>query len=207
MINLLIILNLMTMTKYELPKLPYELDALEPQISRETMEYHYLKHHQAYITKLNELIEGTKYENLPLEEIILASDGPLFNNAAQAWNHTFFFLALSPSPKKAPEGELLAAIERAFGSFDNFRDEFIKAALTSSVRDGHGWWPTARASSLSGPHRTQATDDRRLHSPDDHRRMGARLLYRLHRTARPDFIPAAWDPHGLVGDRSALRRP
>ena len=124
------------MGKFELPKLPYELGDLAPQISQETMEYHYGKHHKAYVDKLNELIPGTKYENMSLDEIVKSSDGAIFNQAAQVWNHTFFFLALSPNPKKKPEGKLAEAIDHAFGSFDKFREEFTKAAVGQF---GSGW--------------------------------------------------------------------
>lgn len=121
---------------HELPKLPYALNALQPQISQETMEYHYGKHHQAYVTNLNNLIPGTKYENLPLEEIVKTSEGGIFNNAAQVWNHSFFFLTLSPTPKATPTGELAAAIDSTFGSFDKFKEEFKKVAL---AQFGSGW--------------------------------------------------------------------
>lgn len=124
------------MAKFELPKLPYDLGALAPQISKETMEYHYGKHHKAYVDKLNELIPGTKYENMTLEEIVKSADGAIFNQAAQVWNHTFFFLALSPSPKARPEGKLATAIDSAFGSFDKFKEEFVKAAVGQF---GSGW--------------------------------------------------------------------
>ena len=117
------------MAKFELPQLPYELCALAPQISKETMEYHYGKHHKAYVDKLNELIPGTKYENMDLDDIVKSSEGAIFNQAAQVWNHTFFFLGLSPAPKTKPEGKLAAAIDKKFGSFEQFKDEFVKAAV------------------------------------------------------------------------------
>lgn len=124
------------MAKFELPKLPYELGALAPQISKETMEYHYGKHHKAYVDKLNELVPGTKYENMSLEEIVKSADGAIFNQAAQVWNHTFFFLTLSPNPQTKPEGKLAEAIDKAFGSFDKFKEEFTKAAVGQF---GSGW--------------------------------------------------------------------
>lgn len=124
------------MSKFELPKLPYELDALAPQISKETMEYHYGKHHKAYVDKLNELVPGTKYENMDLEGIVKSADGAIFNQAAQVWNHTFFFTALSPAPKAKPEGKLAEAIDKSFGSFEKFKEEFTKAAVGQF---GSGW--------------------------------------------------------------------
>jgi Fe-Mn family superoxide dismutase len=136
------------MAKFELPKLPYALDALSPQISRETMEYHYGKHHKAYVDKLNELVPGTKYENMGLDEIVKSADGAVFNQAAQVWNHTFFFLALSPKPKAKPEGKLAAAIDKAFGSLDKFREEFVKAAV-GQFGSGWAWLIAGRDGALS----------------------------------------------------------
>lgn len=122
--------------KFELPKLPYERTALEPHISGETIDYHYGKHHQAYVNNLNGLIEGTDFADQSLEDIILNSEGGLFNNAAQVWNHTFYFFQFSPSPKAAPEGELAAAIDAEFGSLDAFKEAFAKAGATLF---GSGW--------------------------------------------------------------------
>lgn len=121
---------------FELPPLPYAKDALEPHISAETIEYHYGKHHQAYVTNLNNLVVGTPYVNATLEEIIQKADGALFNNAAQVWNHTFYWNCLSPNGGGAPTGELLAAIERDFGSFDAFKAQFTKCAIATF---GSGW--------------------------------------------------------------------
>lgn len=112
------------------------LSALEPQISEETMRYHYGKHHKAYIDKLNELIRDTQFENYTLEDIVLRSDGPIFNNAAQAWNHTFYFMALSPNPKSVPTGQLGEAINRDFGSFDEMKTRMEQAAGSLF---GSGW--------------------------------------------------------------------
>lgn len=121
---------------FTLPKLPYELGDLAPQISEETMRYHYGKHHQAYITNVNKLIRGTKFERMSLEDIVKQSDGALFNNAAQAWNHTFYFLALSPNAKQVPTGQLSEAINRDFGSFENLKVQMSKAAASLF---GSGW--------------------------------------------------------------------
>ncbi|MDD2797895.1 MAG: superoxide dismutase [Bacteroidales bacterium] len=122
--------------KFELPQLPYAADALEPVISAKTIEFHYGKHHQAYVTNLNNLVPGTKFENADLETIIKESDGPIFNNAAQIWNHTFYFTSFSPNGGGAPSGALADAINAAFGSFDNFKKEFTAAAVTLF---GAGW--------------------------------------------------------------------
>lgn len=122
--------------KHELPALPYAQDALAPVISAETLEYHYGKHHNAYVTNLNNLIPGTAFEDMPLEDIIKNATGGLFNNAAQVWNHTFYWNCLSPSGGGAPSGDFASAIDGAFGSFDNFKAEFTKAAATNF---GAGW--------------------------------------------------------------------
>jgi superoxide dismutase, Fe-Mn family len=119
-----------------LPALPYEKNALEPFLSAETIDFHYGKHHQTYVTNLNNLIAGTEFENLSLEEIVLKSSGGIFNNAAQVWNHTFYWNSLTPKSSGKPEGELLAAIEKSFGSFDDFKEAFAKTAVTTF---GSGW--------------------------------------------------------------------
>lgn len=121
---------------HELPKLPYELDALAPVISKQTLEFHYGKHHQAYVNNLNNLIVGTKFENLDLENVIRESDGGIFNNAAQIWNHTFYFNTFSPKPQLEPSGKLADMIVRDFGSLGEFKEKFNKAAATLF---GAGW--------------------------------------------------------------------
>lgn len=121
---------------HELPPLPYEKNALEPHMSSETLEYHHDKHHQAYVTNLNNLIKGTEFEDASLEEIVTNATGPLFNNAAQTWNHTFFWSCLSPAGAGAPTGELAEAIDASFGSFDAFKEQFTKTATTLF---GSGW--------------------------------------------------------------------
>ena len=121
----------------ELPKLPYEMGALEPHISQKTLEFHYGKHHAGYVNNLNKLIAGTPFENKSLEEIVKTSEGGMFNNAAQVWNHTFYWNCMTPNPKKnAPTGKLLDAIVRDFGSFDAFKEKFINACVTLF---GSGW--------------------------------------------------------------------
>ena len=121
----------------ELQKLPYEMEALEPHISKTTLEFHYGKHHAGYVNNLNKLIEGTPFENKTLEEIVKGSQGGMFNNAAQVWNHTFYWNCMTPNPKKtAPEGKLMDAIVRDFGSFEAFKEKFINACVTLF---GSGW--------------------------------------------------------------------
>jgi len=121
---------------FELPALPYARDALAPHISRETLDYHYGKHHNAYVANLNNLIAGTEHEGNSLKEIIQTSTGGLFNNAAQVWNHTFYWNCLSPEGGGEPAGALADAIDDAFGSFDAFREKFSKSAVTNF---GSGW--------------------------------------------------------------------
>lgn len=121
---------------FSLPKLPYAANALEPVISEKTINYHYGKHHQAYVTNVNNLIVGTPYENASLEEIIMETEGGIFNNGAQVWNHTFYFMQFSPDGCEEPKDELKSAIDKKFGSFDAFKDAFSKAAATLF---GSGW--------------------------------------------------------------------
>ncbi len=122
--------------KHELPALPFAQDALAPVISAETLDYHYGKHHNAYVTNLNNLVPGTEFENSTLEQIILKASGGIFNNAAQVWNHSFYWNCLSPKGGGAPSGDLGAAIDATFGSFDTFKASFTKAAATNF---GSGW--------------------------------------------------------------------
>ncbi len=119
-----------------LPELPFPMDALEPHISKLTLEYHYGKHHQAYLNNLNNLVPGTEFENASLEDIIAKADGGIFNNAAQVWNHTFYWNCLSPDGGGEPGGKLAEGIDEFFGSFDSFREQFSKAAATLF---GSGW--------------------------------------------------------------------
>ena len=120
----------------ELPALPYAKDALAPHISEETLEFHYGKHHQTYVTNLNNLIAGTSFEDASLVSIVTCSEGGMFNNAAQIWNHTFYWNSLSPNGGGAPSGALADAINTKFGSFDEFKAEFTKCAVTTF---GSGW--------------------------------------------------------------------
>lgn len=121
---------------FTLPELPYATDALSPQISKETIEYHYGKHHQAYVTNLNKLIADSDFATMTLEEIIKKSSGGIFNNAAQVWNHTFYWHCLSPQGGGEPTGALANAITQAFGSFSSFKEQFTQTAIATF---GSGW--------------------------------------------------------------------
>lgn len=123
---------------FTLPELPYDRNALAPAISEETLDYHYGKHHQAYVNNLNKLIEGTEHAEKSLEEIIKTTSGGIFNNAAQVWNHTFYWHSLSPNGGGEPTGALLDAINKDFGSVAAFKDQFSKAA-TSHFASGWAW--------------------------------------------------------------------
>ena len=122
--------------KHELPKLPYDIAALEPHISSKTFEFHYGKHHQAYVNNLNNLLSGSKFENADLDTIVREADGGIFNNGAQVWNHTFYFMQFSPKPLLEPSGRLGEAITQSFGSFSDFKEQFGKAGATLF---GSGW--------------------------------------------------------------------
>ncbi len=122
--------------EHKLPELPYSKDALLPHISPETLEFHYGKHHQTYVTNLNNLIKGTEFENLSLIEIIKKSSGGIFNNAAQVYNHTFYWNSLAPKAGGVPHGSIASAIDKQFGSFEKFKEEFTKVAIGTF---GSGW--------------------------------------------------------------------
>jgi Fe-Mn family superoxide dismutase len=121
---------------HQLPKLPYAYVALEPHIDARTIEIHHGKHHQTYVDNLNKLIPGTEFAEQPLEQIILKAQGPIFNNAAQVWNHTFYWQSMKPKGGGEPAGELAAVINKAFGSFANFKQQLTQAAVTQF---GSGW--------------------------------------------------------------------
>ncbi len=129
--------------EHTLPPLPYAMDALAPSISKETFEFHYGKHHQTYVTNLNNLIKGTEFENLGLEDIVKKSSGGVFNNSAQVWNHTFFWNSMKPGGGGKPAGALAAAIDKKWGSFDAFKEAFSKSAVGNF---GSGWtWLVKKA--------------------------------------------------------------
>ncbi|NPD26669.1 superoxide dismutase [Corallococcus sp. AB004] len=132
---------------FTLPDLPYKKDALAPHMSQETLEFHHDKHHAAYVNKLNELTAGKPEASKSLEEVILSSDGPVFNNAAQVWNHTFFWNCMKPAGGGKPTGDIAAAIDRDFGSYDEFKKQFTEAAITQF---GSGWaWLVKDGNKLS----------------------------------------------------------
>lgn len=178
---------------HELPKLPYAQDALAPHISKETLEYHYGKHHKAYVDKLNELIPGTKYADMTLEQIVMSAEpGAIFNNAAQVWNHTFYFFAFSPAPKQRPEGELAAAIDRDFGSFDALREAMTKAGVGQF---GSGWaWLVAKNGKLevvATPNAANPMTDGK--TPLLTLDVWEHAYYIDYRNRRPDYLAQAWN--------------
>ena len=179
--------------KHELPELPYALDALEPHISNETMEFHYGKHHKTYVDNLNELIKGTPQEHLDLVEIIRTAQGPVFNNAAQTWNHTFFWHSLSPEGGGNPEGRLAQAIDSAFGSFDLFKNRFTTTA-TELFGSGWVWLVRDRGGLLSietgSNAETPITGDGKPLLICD---VWEHAYYIDYRNVRPDFLKAYWN--------------
>ncbi len=177
---------------FQLPPLPYAKDALVPHMSAETFDYHYGKHHQAYLTKLNELVAGKPEESKSLEELVKTTEGVLFNQAAQVWNHTFFWHSMKPSGGGQPTGAIAAAITRDFGGFDKFRADFTAAAIG---RFGSGWaWLVDDGGKLAIT--TTANADTPL-------REGKKCILTLdvwehayyidYRNARPNFINAFFD--------------
>jgi len=121
---------------FTLPQLNYASDALAPYITKQTIDFHYAKHHQTYVINLNNLVPGTRFENASLEQIIREADGPIFNNGAQVWNHTFYFESFSPSGQREPGGAIADAIVSTFGSVETFKEQFTKSAVTLF---GSGW--------------------------------------------------------------------
>jgi Fe-Mn family superoxide dismutase len=178
---------------HKLPPLPYAMDALQPHISQETLEYHYGKHHKTYVDKLNELIKGTEFETKSLEETIKGSSDGIFNNAAQTWNHTFYWNCLSPQGGGKASGPLAQAIDKKFGSFDTFKEKFTKLAVETF---GSGWaWLV----------KTQdgAVDLLSTSNADLPLRSGKTALltcdvwehayYIDYRNKRPDYLKAFWN--------------
>ncbi|MGA2655855.1 MAG: Fe-Mn family superoxide dismutase [Gammaproteobacteria bacterium] len=178
---------------FTLPALPYAQDALQPHISAETLQYHYGKHHQAYVNNLNNLIPNTEYADMTLEEIIQKSSGGIFNNAAQVWNHTFYWHCLSPKGGGEPTGKVLDAINASFGSFETFKEAFTKCAIGTF---GSGWaWlakthdgkleiiSTSNAGTPMTEHKTALlTCDVWEHA-----------YYIDYRNARPEYLGAFWN--------------
>lgn len=177
---------------FTLPPLPYAMEALEPHISKETLEYHYEKHHKTYVNNLNKLIEGTEYAEMSLEEIIIKSSGGLFNNAAQAWNHSFYWHCLSPNGGGKPTGKLLEAIVAEFGSFETFKEKFTQTAITTF---GSGWaWLTQdndgklNITSTSNAGTPMAEGTTALLTCD----VWEHAYYIDYRNARPAYLNAFW---------------
>lgn len=177
---------------FELPELPYAMNALEPHISAETLEYHYGKHHNAYVVNLNNLIKGTEFEGKSLEEIVKGSSGGIFNNAAQVWNHTFYWHCLSPNGGGEPSGALADAISTAFGSFAAFKDALTKSAVGNF---GSGWtWLVKKADGTTAIVNTAnaATpltgDDKPLLTVD----VWEHAYYIDYRNARPVYLENFW---------------
>ncbi|WP_298062346.1 superoxide dismutase [uncultured Rikenella sp.] len=179
--------------KFELPALPYPVNALEPIMSARTVEFHWGKHEAAYINNLNGLIEGTPLENDTLEEIVRQSDGAIYNNAAQAWNHIFFFFQLAPNGKKEPEGVLREAIDRSFGSLGAFKEAFAKAGVTL-FGSGWAWLSVAPDGSLEitqGPnaHNPLKNGSIPLLTAD----VWEHAYYLDYQNRRPDFLSGLWN--------------
>lgn len=177
----------------QLPSLPYEKSALSPHISEETLEFHYGKHHKSYVDKLNGQIAGSPLEKATLEEIIKTSKGGIFNNAAQVWNHTFYWNSLSPQGGGAPTAEVASAIDKTFGSFDKFKEEFSKAALTQF---GSGWaWLVEEAGTLKIVKTANA--DTPLTNPKQKALLTCDVwehaYYVDYRNARNKYIEAFWN--------------
>ncbi|KFZ36477.1 superoxide dismutase [Shewanella mangrovi] len=178
---------------FELPALPYAQDALEPHISKETIEYHYGKHHNTYVVNLNKLVEGTEFAGKSLEEIIKASSGGVFNNAAQVWNHTFYWNCLSPNGGAAATGAIADAINAAFGSFEAFKEEFTKSAIGNF---GSGWtWLVKKADGTVAIHNTSnagcpLTDDVTPLLTVD---VWEHAYYIDYRNARPNYLSHFWE--------------
>jgi Fe-Mn family superoxide dismutase len=179
--------------EHKLPPLPYALDALQPYISRETLEFHHGKHHNAYVVNLNILIKGTEFENMSLEDIVKKSSGGIFNNAAQIWNHTFYWNSLAPQAGGKPSGALGAAIDKKWGSFDAFKEAFTKSAVGNF---GSSWtWLVKKpdgsvdivntsnaATPITGADKPLITCDLWEHA-----------YYIDYRNRRPDYVGAIWN--------------
>lgn len=178
--------------EFKLTDLPYPNNGLEPHISAETLEYHHGKHHRAYINKLNELVKGTKYEKMDLVEIILSSDGTVFNNAAQTWNHQFFWNCMSPDGGKEPSGKVADLINKKWGSFEKFKEEFAAKAIANF---GSGWtWLVQKKDGID----ILNTDD--ADTPKAHNMRALLTLdvwehayYIDYRNERPKFVEAFWN--------------
>jgi len=178
---------------FELPALPYAINALEPHISQETLEYHHGKHHNTYVVKLNDLVEGTDLAEKSLEEIIKTSTGGVFNNAAQIWNHTFYWHSLSPNAGGEPTGEVADAIAKAFGSFEEFKAKFTDSAInnfgsswTWLVKNADGSLAIVNTSNAGTPITEEGVTP--LLTVD----LWEHAYYIDFRNVRPDYMAAFW---------------
>ncbi len=176
----------------ELPALPFAREALEPHISGETIDFHYGKHHKTYVDNLNKMIAGTELDSLTLEEIVRKAEGAMFNNAAQVWNHTFYWNCLSPEGGGKPSGALAKAIDEAFGSYDAFVEQFTKTAIGTF---GSGWaWLVQRSDgtlaiiSTSNAATPLTGEDKALMTCD----VWEHAYYIDYRNARPKYLEAFW---------------
>lgn len=177
----------------ELPKLTYSLDALSPVIEKQTMEFHYGKHHQAYVTNLNNLIKGTKFQDASLETIIKEADGGIFNNGAQVWNHTFYFTSFKPNGGGEASGNLAKQIKEDFGSFSDFKEKFSKAAATLFgsgwawlVKNDEGKLEIIQESNAGNPLKNGLTP---ILTCD----VWEHAYYLGYQNRRPDYVNAFWD--------------
>ena len=178
---------------FELPPLPYDRSALEPHMSAETLDFHYGKHHKTYVDNLNKMIEGTEFADMPLEDIIRKSQGGMFNNAAQIWNHTFYWNCLSPNGGGEPAGKLADAINAAFGDFAKFKDEFTKTSV-GTFGSGWGWLVQRADGSLALASTPNAAtpltgEDTPLLTCD----VWEHAYYIDYRNARPKYVEAFWN--------------
>ena len=178
---------------HKLPELQYAMDALQPHISKETLEFHYGKHHNAYVTNLNNLIPETEFKDMPLVDIIKnAPAGGIFNNAAQVWNHSFYWNCLSPNGGGEPSGKLLETINKSFGSFDGFKEKFAKSAVTNF---GSGWtWLVNGENGLEIINTSNAgtalTSGKTVLLTCD---VWEHAYYVDYRNARPQYVDAFWN--------------
>ncbi len=179
--------------EHKLPELPYSKNALEPYISAETLEYHYGKHHAAYVNNLNNLIGGTEFEKASLEDIILKSTGGVFNNAAQLLNHTFYWNCLKPKGGGEPTGPLAEAIKSAFGSFEEFKKEFSQKAVTL-FGSGWAWLIKNKDGSIAIEQTSNAgtpmTSEKKALLTCD---VWEHAYYIDYRNARPKYVEAFWN--------------
>jgi Fe-Mn family superoxide dismutase len=178
--------------EHKLPELPYAKDALAPTISAETLEYHYGKHHNTYVVNLNKLIPGTEFENLSLEDIVKKSSGGIFNNAAQVWNHTFYWHCLSPKGGGEPSGALADAINKSFGSFASFKEKFSATAI-GTFGSGWGWLVKNNDGSLA----LESTSNAGTPLKDGKQALltcdvWEHAYYIDYRNARPNYVEAFW---------------